>query len=63
MTNMEWIRSMTADELYEEIIGRECTRCVWKKAENCGYKYDRICRDGVIAWLNAEHKEDEDDEE
>ena len=64
MTNGEWLRRLSDDELAKKIA--LCDAC-WYCEQYGGYdktceaadSYD--CLHNIIAWLRAEHKEDKDD--
>ena len=56
MTNLEWLRTLSAEELGDVIRGSKCNMCAYQKREDCptdenGF-YD--CKGGFQKWLNAE---------
>jgi hypothetical protein len=57
MTNLEWLRSLSGDELSDIILGSRCNLCVYQQSEECPTnkegRYD--CRGGFYRWCNAEH--------
>ena len=62
MTNREWLRSLTDDELAEIFcdndLGNICNICVYRN-DRKGCKNVMCCEDGVSEWLKQEHKDDE----
>ena len=62
MTNREWLRSLTDNELAEIF----CDNDLGNICNICAYRDDRkgcmdvvCCEDGVSEWLKQEHKDDE----
>lgn len=53
MTNFEYIKSMTAEELFEFLCDISLDQCVCPCKEVCG-QYDS-CKDCFMDWLNKEH--------
>lgn len=52
MTNLEWLRTLPAEQLVD-FLKPSCNLCIhWG---NCTEDYD--CIESKVAWLNAEHKE------
>ena len=51
MTNIEWLRTLSADELVD-FINPSCNMCIYYG--NC--PEDCPCIEGKVKWLNAEHK-------
>ena len=56
MTNLEYIKSLEAKEIADlfSYDGFACGMC----KESCGNPCEGSCRDGIIAWLFAEHKKE-----
>lgn len=53
MTNLEYLRTLEAEELAQVIRGGECETCVFSgKSICCGGS----CDDGFIEWLKQEQK-------
>lgn len=58
MTNFEYIKAMSIEEMAEVIAG-DCDRC-FQDAENCIYNRDPDelpCEAGALEWLNSEVEE------
>lgn len=62
MTNREWLRSLTDNELAEIFcdndLGNICNICVYRN-DRKGCMNVMCCEDGVSEWLKQEHKDDE----
>ena len=62
MTNREWLRSLTDNELAEIFcdndLGNICNICVYRN-DRKGCMNVMWCEDGVSEWLKQEHKDDE----
>lgn len=62
MTNREWLRSLTDNELAEIFcdndLGNICNICVYRN-DRKGCMNVTCCEYGVSAWLKQEHKDDE----
>lgn len=58
-TNRQWLESLSDEELARRIdILRGCDSCIYNedgKSMFCNHTDD--CREGIIKWLQAEHKE------
>lgn len=58
MTNREWLRSLTDNELaeifYDNDLGGICNICAY----DCIECRELECHDGVVEWLQKEHKYD-----
>ena len=58
MTNLEKIRTLSAKEMQEFLDNRtNCQSCFYFHKMCWEYKEIR-CEDGMIKWLQAEHKDD-----
>ena len=57
MTNFEWIRSLTMEELSNIFFGSRCSTCAYKERVDCPTDkngcYD--CKGGFEKWCNAIH--------
>ena len=62
MTNREWLRSLTDNELAEIFcdndLGNICNICVYRN-DRKGCMNVMCCEYGVSEWLKQEHKDDE----
>ena len=57
MTNLEWLRTLSAKELAKLLVDR-CCMCIYMKSGCCSYMESGCymdCESGHITWLNAEH--------
>ena len=58
MTNLEWIRSPSVEELSDIIFGSRCNMCAYQKREDCPTdedgRYD--CNGGFAKWARQERK-------
>lgn len=62
MTNREWIESLEdADfiEACERMVLRDCTCCIYAEVDCSNIPHG--CVEGQVKWLNAEHKENDDE--
>lgn len=53
MTEFEYIKSMTTDELFEFLCDISLDRCVCPNKNVC-HEYNS-CKDCFVDWLNSEH--------
>lgn len=53
MTNLEWLRSLSAEELAELLEDGVCAMCA-----NVDNDCRKGCWSGHFRWLNEEHKDD-----
>ena len=60
MTNFAYIKSMTAEELFEFLCDISLDQCVCPCKGVCG-QYDS-CEDCFMDWLNKEHMKGESNE-
>lgn len=51
-TNRQWLESLS-DEEFNKFVVVTCNRCIYKP---CNHSYAN-CTKGILAWLQAEHKE------
>lgn len=60
MTNREWLNSLTeedfANTLYEYDDNIECKCCVAYSIDTACFNH---CKEGFIAWLKQEHKDEQ----
>ena len=54
MTNEEWVKSLPAEELC--LCLQSCYFCAYADSERC--TDEAICNDGILEWLEQEHKND-----
>ena len=52
MTNLEWLLSLSVEEIKKRYYGDECTRCIYEKSRECDNSW---CAEGTLKWLTAEH--------
>lgn len=57
MTNREWLRSLTDEELAETLDF--CTVCVYRNVRFCN---ENICSKGITEWLQQEHNTRSEDD-
>ena len=56
MTNYEWLKTLSVDDLAEN-IRHKCRLCTFYNADfSCGGEQD--CLRGISGWLREEHKEE-----
>jgi len=57
MTNLEWLRSLSVEELSNIFFDSKCNRCAYQKRNDCPTNeeghYD--CKGGFQKWCNAIH--------
>lgn len=57
MTNREWLNSLSDNKLATLLAnGAMCAICSQKPSYKC---YHLNCKDNVLLWLKAEHKEND----
>lgn len=62
MTNREWIESLDDTDFLKacvRMVAFDCVCCVY--AEEACYAKPHDCVEGQVKWLNAEHKENNDE--
>lgn len=59
MTNREWLNTLTDEEFIEIMTFSPCDGCVVGHEGIC--RSELSCMDGRLMWLQAEHKEKNDD--
>ena len=52
MTNLEWLLSLSAEDMEKRYHSHSCNVCVYDNSTNCNNK---SCVEGMLKWLNAEH--------
>ena len=63
MTNGDWIRSMTDEELYKNVIAPcytyddDCGECLWNNATGRCVISSNVKKDMGMEWLESEHEE------
>ena len=63
MTNLEWIKTLSAKEMQEFLSGiTDCSICIFDDT-SCWERKTSGCVDGMIKWLESEHKDYEGDDE
>lgn len=56
LTNREWLESLSDDELVFHLL-TECLNCEYHNlTAGCVAPRGKDCKDGILAWLRAEHK-------
>lgn len=55
MTNLEWMRTLSANELVDFLSGKSCRMCAY--CDDCT-EGNHNCTRGKVKWLNSEHKEE-----
>lgn len=55
MTNREWLHTLSNQELANQQVD-SCNMCVLRP-EDCA-KSGMSCREGILIWLDKEHKND-----
>lgn len=51
--NREWLNSLSDEDFADLVKEPGCTCCGYY-----GKRWEKSCRDGFLAWLKKEHKED-----
>lgn len=52
MTNLEWLLSLSVEDMEKRYHAHSCSDCVYENSTNCNKK---SCVEGRLKWLNAEH--------
>lgn len=65
MTNGDWIRSLTDEELYRNVVAPcftyDCGECPWRNAMGrCVINFSSDRKEIGMAWLESEHEEREE---
>lgn len=54
MTNIEWLKNLSDNDLAEILSGVMCGYCAYEDVWDCNAN----CKNGIVLWLALEHKED-----
>lgn len=58
MTNRQWLETLSDEEFMENGFSDICKHC--GNNSNCGgWNAETVCKEGIVKWLKAEHKESE----
>lgn len=56
MTNGDYVRSMTNNQLSDK-LGCECCTYIDRNTGRCKAEYEQSpCREGILKWLNKTHR-------